>query len=181
MIWPGDQHLKLGKSSAFVKQDLRLLPLTDAEFEADFFFDQRFSTKRREIWKGLVVERETGALLVMEDAEWPPPTVNDLAKVLSYAMCRPWFGDHQRPRVVYLRDRPQWQELLPHLRQLDIDVVLGQELPWFDEAAIEWLQDKPEGREAASCGQDQRIAQEPVPDAEKECGGGSDRFNVVDR
>jgi hypothetical protein len=58
MIWPGCEQLKLGKSSAFVKRDIRSLPLTDAEFEADFFLDRRSSTKRRELWKGLVIERE---------------------------------------------------------------------------------------------------------------------------
>ena len=37
-MWEWNDKLKLGKSSsAFVKKDLRLLPLTDAEFEADFF------------------------------------------------------------------------------------------------------------------------------------------------
>jgi hypothetical protein len=141
-MWMRDESLKLGKTSAFVKRDLRVLPLTEAEFEADFFFDRKFSTKRREVWKGLVIERESGALLAMVDAEWPPPTVNDLATALAYAMYRPWYGDHQRPRVIYLRDRPQWQELLPHLRQLEIQVVLGEDLPWFDDAAFEWLQDR---------------------------------------
>jgi len=29
------------------------------------------------------------------------------------------------------------------LRQLGIEVVLGEDLPWFDEAAIEWIRDKP--------------------------------------
>jgi hypothetical protein len=143
MIWPGCENLKLGKASAFVKRDLRILPITDAEFEADFFLDPRFSTKRREVWKGLVIERESAGVLATEDAEWPPPTVNDLAKLLAYAMYRPWSGgDRQRPRAIYLRDRPQWQELLPHLRQFGIEVVLGLDLPWFDEAAIEWIQDK---------------------------------------
>jgi hypothetical protein len=48
------------------------LPLTDAEFEADFFFDRGFSTKRREAWMGMVIEREFGAVLAMEDVQWPP-------------------------------------------------------------------------------------------------------------
>lgn len=146
MNWPGCEQLKLGKSSAFVKRDLRGLPLTEAEFETDFFLDHKFSTKRREVWKGLVIERESGALLAMNDAEFPPPTVNDLATILAYAMYQPWYGDHQRPRVIHLRDRPQWQELLPHLRQIGIEVVLGPDLPWFDEAASEWLHDKPTRR-----------------------------------
>jgi hypothetical protein len=32
--------------------------------------------------------------------------------------------------------------LLPHLEQLEIKVVLGQGLPRFDEAAVEWIQYK---------------------------------------
>jgi len=31
--------LKLGKSSASVKRDLRMLPLTEAVFDADFWLD----------------------------------------------------------------------------------------------------------------------------------------------
>ncbi|MBU4271524.1 MAG: hypothetical protein KKA28_06640 [Planctomycetes bacterium] len=37
-------------------------------------------------------------------------------------------------------DRPL--ELLPHLRQLEIEVVLGDDLPRLDEAVIEWMRDK---------------------------------------
>jgi len=71
----------------------------------------------------------------------PPPTVNDLANLLAHAMSRPLTGgDRQRPGVIHLRDRPQWQELLPHLRQLGIEVVLADDLPWFDEAVVEWMQ-----------------------------------------
>ena len=142
-MWPWNEHLKLGtSSSAFVKKDIRPLPLTDAEFEADFFLDRRFSTKRREAWKGMVIEREHGALLALENVEWPPPTVNDLATLLARAMTRPpHYEDRQRPRIIHLRDRPQWQELLPHLRQLGMEVVLGDDLPRFDEAVVEWMQE----------------------------------------
>jgi hypothetical protein len=45
-LW--NETLKLGKTSAFVKQDLRLLPLTDAEFEAEFVIDPKFPTERHE-------------------------------------------------------------------------------------------------------------------------------------
>ena len=139
LLW--DEHLKLGKTSVFVKRDLRVLPLTDAEFEADFFLNRRLSTKRRESWMGMVVERESGALLALEDVQWPPPTVNDLATLLAHAMTRPpHYEDRQRPRIIHLRDRPQWQELLPHLRQLGMEVVLGSDLPRFDEAVLEWIQ-----------------------------------------
>jgi hypothetical protein len=120
------------------------LPLTEAGFEADFWFDLESSTKRREVWVGLVIEREFGTVLAMDDVDWPPPTVNDLANLLAQAMSRPLTGrDRQRPRKVHLRDRPQWQELFPHLQQLGIEVVLADDLPWFDEAVVELIQDRP--------------------------------------
>jgi len=65
-VWRGvrkwSDKFKLGKS-AFIKRDLRLLPLTEAEFEADFFLDRESSGKRREHWLGTVIEREFGAVL----------------------------------------------------------------------------------------------------------------------
>ncbi len=141
-MWEWSDKLKLGKSSAFTKRDIRALPQTEAEFEADFFLDPTFSTESQEAWKGLVVEREHGFLLALEDVRIPPPTVNYLASLLDHAMCRPPnYADRQRPRIIYLRDRPQWQELLPHLRQLGIEVVLSEDLPRFDEAVIEWMQE----------------------------------------
>jgi hypothetical protein len=77
----------------------------------------------------------------MEDVRLPPPTVNDLATLLAHAMSRPLTeGDRQRPGTIHLRDRPQWQQLLPHLQQLGIGVVLADDLPWFDEAVIDWMQ-----------------------------------------
>ncbi|MBC8872237.1 MAG: hypothetical protein H8E44_22625 [Planctomycetes bacterium] len=133
---------KLGKS-AFIKRDLRLLPLTEAEaeFEADFFLDRESSSKDQERWMGMVIERESDGVQAMEDVRLPPPTVNDLATLLARAMTRPPdYGDRQRPSTVYLRDRPQWQELIPHLQQLGIGVVSGDDLPRFDEAVIDWMQ-----------------------------------------
>ena len=141
--------LKLGKGSGFIKRDLQLFPVSDAEFEADFWFDLESSTKRREVWMGMVIEREFGAVLAMNDVDWPPPTGNDLANLLGYAMSRQLTGgDRQRPRIVHLRNRPQWQELLPHLEQLGIEVVLADDLPWFDEAVVEFRQFSRTGRAA---------------------------------
>ena len=115
-MWEGSDKLRsFGKASVFVKRDLRILPLTEAEFEADSFLDPVFSTKRHEHWKGMVIEREFNGLLAMEDVRVPPPTVNNLAALLYQAMRRPPdYEDPQRPGRIYLRDRPQWQELLPH-------------------------------------------------------------------
>ena len=101
--------LKLGKSSsAFVKKNLRPLPLTEVEFEADFFLSLESASKRQEVWTGMVIEREFGGVLAMEDVPSPPPTVNNLANLLAHAMLRPLDGgDHQRPGTIYLRDRPR--------------------------------------------------------------------------
>ena len=141
-MWEWCDKLKLGKSSAFTKRDIRALPQTEAEFEADFFLDPEFSTKRQEAWGGAVIERELGSMLAVETVQLPPPTVNNLANLLARAMLRPpSYEDRQRPRMIHLRDRPQWQELLPHLRQLGIEVVLSEDLPRFDEAVIEWMQE----------------------------------------
>jgi len=162
-MWEWCDNLKLNtSSSAFVKRDIRSLPLTDAEFEADFFLDPKYSTKRQERWVGSVVQREDGAVLAVEEVPLPPPTVNGLANLLAHAMLRPGFGDRQRPRIIYLRDRPQWQELLPHLQQLGMEVVLEQDLPWFDEAAIEWLQDTKKG-EPPSADEIKAVLRKPFP------------------
>jgi len=150
-MWDWCDNLKLNtSSSAFVKRDIRSLPLTDAEVETDFFFDPQYSTKRQERWAGMVIERESGALLAAEEVPLPPPTVNNLANLLAHAILRPGFGDRQRPSTIHLRNRPQWQELLPHLQQLGMEVVLEQDLPWFDGAAIECLQDKKPGKQPSS-------------------------------
>ncbi len=46
--------LKLGKSSsAFVKKNLRPLPLTEVEFEADFFLSLESASKGQEVWMGV--------------------------------------------------------------------------------------------------------------------------------
>jgi hypothetical protein len=51
-MWEWCDNLKLGKSSAFVKRDIRSLPLMEAEFDADFFLDAKRSTERQERWVG---------------------------------------------------------------------------------------------------------------------------------
>ena len=166
-MWEWSDKLKLGKSSAFVKRDIRSSPLTDAEFEADFFLDPVFSTKRQPHWMGMVVERESGGLLAMEVVRLPPPTVNCLATLLAHAMLRPMdAGNRRRPAKIHLRDRPQWQELLPQLQQLEIDVVLNDDLPWFDEAVMDWVKKatKPPSRSEI-----QAALRKPFPERKRSC------------
>ena len=166
-MWEWNDKLKLGKSSsAFVKKNLRPLPLTEVEFEADFFFDPESSGKRQERWMGMVIEREFGGVLAMEDVRLPPPTVNGLATLLADAMLRPLdAGDRQRPSTIYLRDRPQWQELLPHLRQLGIEVVLSEDLPRFDEAVIDWMHHTKDERRS-SADEIRATLRKPFPERE---------------
>jgi hypothetical protein len=51
-----------------------------------------------------------------------PPTVNDLANLLAESMRRPLDGFSHQPRCLYLRARPEWAELLPHLKQIGVEV-----------------------------------------------------------
>ena len=160
-MWELSDKLKLGKSSPITKRDIRALPQTESEFEADFFLDPEFSTEGEVTWTGLVIEREHGAVLAVEDVRFPPPTVNYLASLLDHAICRPPnYEDRQRPRIIYLRDRPQWQELLPHLRQLGIEVALAEDLPKFDEAVLEWMQ---ETKKPPSADKIKAMLREPFP------------------
>jgi len=90
---------------------------------------------------GMVITRGFDDVLAMDDVQFPPPTVNNLANLLAHAMLRPLTDrDRQRPQTVHLRDRPHWPELFPHLQQLGIQVVLADDLPWFDRAVLEFLQ-----------------------------------------
>jgi hypothetical protein len=71
------------------------------------------------------------ALLASEAA----PGINDLAILLAKAMEHPWVMGKRRPARIVLRNNPQWEELIPHLKQLKIEVITQQELPLWDEAA----------------------------------------------
>ena len=165
-MWEWCDKLKLNtSSSAFVKRDIRALPQTEAEFEADFFLDPKFSTKGEEAWAGAVIEREHGSVLALEDVHLPPSTVNYLANLLAHAMLRPpSYDDRQRPHTIHLRGRPQWQELLPHLRQLGIEVVLSEELPKFDEAVIAWIR---KSKKPPSADKIRAILRQPFPERER--------------
>jgi hypothetical protein len=135
------QRLTLGKGSQFVKSHLSRLPRTDEVWEADiqpisvWGWDLR---RHGELWLGMVLTRLENfhlALLASEEA----PTVNDLASLLGKAMERPWVMGTRRPAKILLRDNPQWQELIPHLRQLKIEVETQEELPLWDGAAADYV------------------------------------------
>lgn len=133
--------LTLGKGSSFVKSRLSRLPRTDEVWEADIqpISVRGWDARRHgELWLGMVLTRLENfhlALLAHEDA----PTVNDLAHLLAKAMERPWVMGARRPSRILLRNNSQWQELIPHLRQLKIEVETQEELPLWDDAASEYV------------------------------------------
>lgn len=130
--------LKLGKGSPFVKSQLRRLPQEDFVWEADFRPAGTF-------WIAMVVEEEYGYLLADRFLE-APPDVNELAGLLSDAMRRPRSaGESYRPTTIRVRPDLVWTELLPHLAQLEIEVIAGGELPQWD-----MIFDELTGREARS-------------------------------
>ena len=124
--------LKLGKSSWFVKRRLSWLPQEDLVREADFCPLPEVLGGNG-LWLGLVVSHHDGSVVAQEVLEHAPD-VNDLAKLLAEAMERPLMEQSRcRPEAFHLRDNPEWDELRPHLIQLDIGVVVTEELLRWDE------------------------------------------------
>lgn len=136
-----NEKLNLGKGSAFVKSRLSRLPRTEEVWEADI---QPISPwgwdalRHGELWLGMVVTQAENfhlALLASEAA----PGINDLASLLAKAMEHPWVMGKQRPTRIVLRDNPQWEELIPHLKQLKIEVETQEALPLWEDAAAEYV------------------------------------------
>ncbi|SRR5579875_2163210 len=124
--------LKLGKgASFFVKTQLRRLRQEDDTWEADFFPIPCSDSEHESVWWGIVLSHSHENVLAQRMVE-EPPTVNDLANLLAEAMRRPLDGFSHRPRCLYLRARPEWAELLPHLKQVGIQAVAQDALPKWD-------------------------------------------------
>lgn len=125
--------LTLGKGSTFIKSRLRCYPQQDGVWEADY---QPIPNKQRtDFWLGMVVNQELGVELA-HDVLDAPPTVNHLARLLADAIQHPIIeGSRHRPRTLLLRNDPQWKELLPHLRELGIEIVMTDSLPAWKKAA----------------------------------------------
>ncbi len=83
----------------------------------------------------MVVDQIVGVELAHQVLD-APPTVNDLARILAEAIQRPIVeGSRHRPSTIFQRDDPQWEELLPHLQELGIEIVKTDVLPAWKEAA----------------------------------------------
>ena len=123
-------QLKLGKGVSFVKSRLLRIHQEDDVWEADFLALPCPSGIHADCYVGLVFD-QTGNLLREIQLE-TRPAVNDLARLLADAMLRPFHDLAHRPASLILRDRKEWADLLPHLKQIRIDVQLKQALPVCD-------------------------------------------------
>jgi hypothetical protein len=124
--------LKLGKgASFFVKSRLQRLPQEGDTWEADFFPIPCTESEPDCAWWGIVLSHSHENVLAQRIVE-EPLTVNDLATLLAEAMRRPLVDFSHRPGCIYLRARPEWAELLPHLKQVGIEVVSQEALPKWD-------------------------------------------------
>jgi hypothetical protein len=117
-----DEKLKLGKGAAFVQSRLKYLPQEEDIWETDFFPVPPSEDEREFAWMGLVLSHAHDYDLAQQMFE-EPPGVNALARLLADAMQRPMSGSGHRPTALYLRARPEWAELLPHLKQLGIETI----------------------------------------------------------
>jgi hypothetical protein len=125
-------QLKLGKgASFFVKTQLRRLRQEDDTWEADFFAIPGSDSEHGSVWWGIVLSHDHDNVLAQRMVE-KPPTVIDLANLLAEAMRRPLAGFSHRPRCLLLGARPEWAELLPHLKQVGIEAVAQDALPKWD-------------------------------------------------
>lgn len=124
--------LKLGKGAAFVKSRLKYLRQEDDTWEADFFPIPCSDSEHGNVWFGMVLSHGHDYILAQRTFE-EQPTVNDLARLLADAMNRPMAERCHRPRCLYLRSKPEWAELLPHLKQIGIRVVSQEALPRWDQ------------------------------------------------
>jgi hypothetical protein len=133
--------LKLGKGSYFVKTHLKRLPQAEDVWQVDFepFPVAGSGRKRpRPCWLGVVLSLTDGFILAERILD-TPPTVNDLARLLAGGMRRPQIETAHRPSRIDLRGNPPWQEILPHLWELKIEVVLQDKLPEWDRMLADFV------------------------------------------
>src|SRR4051812_36096890 len=125
----GKEHarLKLGKRASFVKTHIKQLPQEKETWEAEFRALPKPADQADTHYLGLVVALPRGDPLVYMPVEYTP-TVNDLADLLADAMRRPLTGSARRPEHIHFRANPRWEELLPHLKELGIEVTVHDEL-----------------------------------------------------
>jgi hypothetical protein len=174
-------QLKLGKgASFFVKTRLRRLNQEDDTWEADFFPIPCSESEHGRVWWGIVLSHSHENVLAQRMVE-EPPTVNDLAHLLAEAMRRPLAGLSHRPQRLYLRARAEWAELLPHLKQISIEVLSQETLPRWDQAFGELYAQVEQARTlAARKGKAMARSRKPAKKASKATAQGQGRLYTLD-
>jgi hypothetical protein len=56
-------------------------------------------------------------------------------------MRRPLTGSARRPEHLHVRANPRWDELLPHLQELGVEVTLRDALPELEEVYLDFLRE----------------------------------------
>jgi hypothetical protein len=133
-------RLRLGKRAGFVKTHLKRLPRQEETWEVDFRALPRPADQTDTHYLGLAVALPRGDPLVYLPVEYTP-AVNDLADLLADAMCRPLTGSARRPEHLHVRANPRWEELLPHLKELGVEVTLRDALPELEEVYLDFLRE----------------------------------------
>lgn len=131
-------QLKLGKGTAFVKSQLKMLEQADTTWEADFRAMPKPQGQSETHYLGLVVSTPQKTPLVCLPVDYTPD-VNDLADLLAAAMRRPMTDTAHRPRRIAVQGNPRWEELFPHLGQLGIEVVVQNDLPDVENVYVDFL------------------------------------------
>jgi hypothetical protein len=138
--------LKLGQGVYFVKTHLKRLPQTEDVWQVDLqFFHEAGKGRIHPCWPGVVLSR-TDDFILADRVLDTPTTVNDLARLLADGMRRPLIESAHGPSRIVLRDNPLWQEILPHLRELKIEVVLQEKLPEWDRMLADFVREQEKSR-----------------------------------
>jgi hypothetical protein len=124
-------RLKLGKSAAFVKSQMKRLPQEEETWEADFRALPKSRGETNTHYLGVVVVLPKGNPLAYMPVEYTP-NVNDLADLLADAIRRPLTGSAHRPSHMHFRGNPRWKELFPHLKELGIETSIHDQLPLLE-------------------------------------------------
>jgi hypothetical protein len=133
-------RLKLGKRAAFVKTHLKQLPQVKETWEVDFRALPKPPGQTDTHYLGLAVALPRGDPLVYLPVEYTP-TVNDMADLLADAVRRPLTGSARRPDQLHFRANPRWEELLPHLNELGVEVTFRDDLPELEEVYLDFLRE----------------------------------------
>ena len=97
--------------------------------------------RRRACWLGVVLS-VTDDFILADRILDTPPTVNDLARLLADGMRRPLIETAHRPARIVLRENPLWREILPHLKELKIEVILQDKLPEWDGMLADFVREQ---------------------------------------